>query len=299
MKSSVSGTAVLFSVLIFLPVLSGYSAQDTTYSDTRMTPRSGSRIPEKSDRNRYRKNYNGDEDEDCGCFCLLFKVILYECFGCMASEMYGLVGSPDPVNFSSSGGNLGIGLLDFTSYSSASLTNSINISGGVSYGLGDYFLFREKLVAAFSYDSEIYADFERDYYTDTVTGIQTDNIHTYTTHSLSLMSELLVRPFGRYGHFFISFGAGPRLVYEKMEGTRKNRVGNRVEEAPVSLTEWSIIPAFSIAAGRLFTKSASGYGSLEIRYTLGINRPSRTESLPSDNYKYLHNVSLLEFSLGW
>lgn len=299
MKNSARKTAVMFLGLISLFVLSGYCAQDTTYSDTRLTPRSGSRIPDNSDRDRRRSNYSDDDDDDCGCFCLIFKEILYECVGCMASEMYTLIGSPDPVRFSASGGNFGTGLLDLTSYSSASLTNSINVSGGLSYGLGDYFLFREKLVAAFSYNSEIYADYERDFSTGTVTGTQKDSIHSYTNHSFSLMSELLVRPGGRYGHYFISLGAGPRLVYEKMEGYRENRTGNSVQKAPVSLTDWSIIPAFSAALGRLFTKSASGYGSLEIRYTLGINRPSRTESLPSDNCEYLHNFSLLEFSIGW
>ncbi len=288
-------SAKLSLLAVFLCTLAydGFCSSDTTYSDTRLVKRSSDN--EKNNQSQSRYN-NDDEEEDCFSSC--FTDIAADCLGSLFQEVAAAIGSPDIVSMNYATWGFGFSFLNFTNYPSASLNYAVKISTGPHFPISRSLHLRVYGSGSFSCASSIYSDYERDILVDGIkVGVQKDSGNSYSNHSLTLMPELLFRPGGEFGHFFVTVGAGPRIVYENMKGIRRNSNTGKTEDLTVA--GWSAIPCIAFGAGRLFATSEESFGTMEFKVLLGFNSPEHQKSLPGDNTTYVYDVSIFEFTFGF
>ncbi len=259
---------------------------DTTRSNTRL-------VPKKSDHGRVIvRDSSEDNSDDCSFIgCLvgeLFKIIFVE----SAKAFFTTDEITEP--FASKKLSLGLGItpLSYVIYPKASATYTLQLNGDLFFSINEHLTLREHVGIRLSPIGSVLADFERDVYVNQrIIGQEKDSGELYQHFSFPLLTELLVRPGGDAGSLFFMIGAGPCFVYEKLKGTRSFTYQNTKQ--PITVTDKDWIPTFSLGIGKFFSYDRP-FGSLEFRYTLGINDNRKVYSLPGDNTSFVHGIAAFQ-----
>ncbi len=293
---------VIFGLLfIVVPARAG---SDTTYGPIRLVPKDNDQNQSQgSEQHDRRACAPGDSAKDVGSACS-------GCFGDMFGDIFGDIfnyvlikpfqsffSTGDSIgNFSEKRLKWGLGgsFLDFSLYPNAAFTWGIQVNSCLVYAPNEIIAFREQLEAQVSLYGNYLSNFERTVYVDgSSVGDQTNVGTSYANYSFPLYTEILART-GAGSTFYFIVGAGPRYVYEKFEGVTSYSFPAPSDTVKITGGNW--IPSFSFGIGKLVTAGA-GFGTFEIKYSLGINGDRKQVPLPGDNTVFVHGLAALQYEI--
>ncbi len=311
---------VFYILSCFLVVNITYGSTDTSYSETKVIPKDKNKDKEvtKKDKVAHKKTSDDDSEENDDCFiCECVKIdddadfketilsILFLPFKAMfCATIEGIVtgiyksnkslilSSPFLTGYSENhlrfGVSFGVGLLN---YYKQSLGFQYKFETSLQLIKFKHLIVRGTFGFFGSFNNPI-ANYQRSVYVNnSFIGVQTDISLKYYNYQIPFLTEILLLPKGQDGSLYLTFGAGPCYIWEKMELERKNSYSNTIENIDIIEKKW--VPIFSFGVGRI-VELGNIFGNYEIKMNGIIYNKEKLKSLPSHNIK-----GSLAVSMNW